>query len=139
MGPPDRARTAVLCGRLCAKHITSIRAFFRLHLGVVSSGVPMSPAEKMQRLRARQRAGREVLLVECDPVAVAIFLASHGYLPENDDRKAVGEALARALDVWARSLTFPITCARLRGRARLNAHFIDTSDFPRQFMPIPSA
>jgi len=32
-----------------------------------------------------------------------LFLAIQGYPPEGDDRRAVGEALARALDVWARA------------------------------------
>ena len=59
--------------------------------------------ERVRRHRARQRAGREVVPVEMDTVAVAIFLAIQGYPPEGDDRRSVGEALAAALEVWART------------------------------------
>src|SRR5262249_9131330 len=66
-------------------------------------GMTAPSRERVRRHRARQRAGREVVPVEMDTVAVGIFLAIQGYPPDSDDRRAVGEALARALDVWARA------------------------------------
>lgn len=60
----------------------------------------MSPAERMRRHRKRQRAGRRVLLVEIDEVAIEHVLISHGYLDplRADSAKSVERALAALID-----------------------------------------
>lgn len=64
-------------------------------------------AERQRRHRARARAGRVVIPVEADDVALAEALIAAGFLSPGraDDREALAEATARVLDVWSEMVT----------------------------------
>jgi hypothetical protein len=63
-----------------------------------------SPADKQRAYRRRRGDGKIVLAVEVDEIAAAEALVTHGLLRrcDADDRRALGDAASRLIDLLAK-------------------------------------
>jgi transcription termination factor NusB len=65
-----------------------------------------SPAERMRRHRARQRAGKRVFRIEADQALLEIALQTHDHLSSvTDDPKEIERALGRMIAQFCRVVT----------------------------------